>query len=209
MKHLLACVLPIAFLAPVNAKVAPPRPPEHNKHAPQTSADKARVKLALTAVNRFLRAELSAVMKGLPVLYRNTFKSKSLKCLLSAKCVMKDIAFGSEVKVIHQRWGRIVELRHAHIIPWTFKRFLKQSHHHKGVRKRARRYTKIPLLDQPAPILRADEYMVHAYVRFDKRGGWHHLDVIMTEDAKGNPAIRHFFVTHMRSHTKLPPGVKC
>jgi hypothetical protein len=57
------------------------------------------------------------------------------------------------------------------------------------------------------PQLKADEYMMHVYVRFEKTNGWHHLDVIVTEDKAGNVFLRHFFLMPMQS--EMPPGVVC
>ncbi|MCE9624022.1 MAG: hypothetical protein K8R69_01010 [Deltaproteobacteria bacterium] len=137
------------------------------------------------------------------------------------------------VQEIRAYYGPKVEIRHAHIIPWSFENFQKN-----------RRLTskpvppteggdpnviieaqpgkmappvqdmaepaRSPIPPMPAPKLQADEYMVHAYVLFPQDPRWYHVDVILSEDASGNLVRRNFFVIPMPPvGGSLPPGVVC
>ncbi|HKY63806.1 MAG TPA: hypothetical protein VJR29_10330 [bacterium] len=127
------------------------------------------------------------------------------------------------VAEIRAYYGTGVELRHPHIIPWSFQSFLQN-----------RQTVPVPPTDPnviveaqakgapasvaaPAPgamavgpALQPDEYMVHVYARFPGDPAWYHLDVILTEDAAGNPLRRRFFRIPMPpAHGRLPPGVVC
>ena len=214
MIRALSLLLAFLLTAPMaSAKMAPPRPPTMNPHAPKTQADKARVALAKKAVKLFLQGNLHARFKNLPAKHRYQFTNKTSACLDRASCYTKDLNLGSEVKTIQSTWGRVTRMVHAHIIPWSFKRFLKHRNHphgtpHHGHKMKKKAKGRSWIKSMPAPKLKHDEYMVHAYVRFDKSYGWFHLDVIMSQDAKGRPVVRHFFVTRMVSKG-LPPGVKC
>jgi hypothetical protein len=67
-----------------------------------------------------------------------------------------------------------------------------------------------PPVAMPAPQLKADEYMVHAYVKFPYDARWHHLDVILSEDGSGQLSRRNFFSIPMPIDPgHLPPGVVC
>jgi hypothetical protein len=127
------------------------------------------------------------------------------------------------VKEIEAYYGPGVELRHPHIIPWSFENFQKN--------KRAapvqptdpnvivEAQSKSVAAPRPpghgsamatGPALQPDEYMVHVYARFKGDPAWYHLDVILTEDASENLVRRRFFRIPMPMvHGSLPPGVVC
>jgi hypothetical protein len=193
------------------AKVAAPAPPPSNPHAPTTAADKARVDAATLAVERFLKNRIDGqwLKKGAGT----SFHSKDVACLKSASCWRKDKAFAANIRSIVGSRGRIVSTRHAHIIPWSMDAFRKHKgphhHHSKHVIPKMNRGARLAPMQMKAPKLKNDEYMVHAYVRFENTG-WHHLDVVMTEGADGKPKVRYFFTAAMVSRGgSLPPGVRC
>ena len=129
------------------------------------------------------------------------------------------------VSEIHAYYGPGVELRHPHVIPWSFQNFQKnrqtpvtQQNSNPNVIVEAQTKDSAvepmpPHSGSPmavGPALQPDEYMVHVYARFRGDPAWYHLDVILTEDAAGNPIRRRFFRIPMPpSHGQLPPGVVC
>ncbi len=205
-KVLLAIV--VLWSVSASAKMAPPSPPAENPHPPVTAEDKKRTTFADQVIEILLKKDFPATLmppqQGQPP---NGFINKSLACLQDAACYGKDAAFVNELLSYREAYGKIVETRHTHIIPWSFDKFQTLQGHaaaeeppppanRGGMAK--------PML---GPQLKADEYMMHVYVRFDKAGGWHHLDVIVSEDNVGNVSLRHFFIMPMQS--EMPPGVVC
>ena len=191
----------------VHAKVAPPRPPASNPYPPTSDQDKARVQTAVTAVDLFLRKQPAPAWTatGAP---SKPYVAKDLRCLQERACWFADQAFAANVQRIVTREGTISEIRFPHVMPWTIKRLQKGQQGRQEIaptpaQAGRTRSAAVPL---QAPQLQADEYMVHIYARF-QGGRWVHLDVIMSEDAQGTPAVRYFFATPMR--TSLPPGVRC
>jgi len=161
----------------------PPQPPSENPHPPQSAEDRKRVDFA--------------------------------------------------VQEIKDYYGTKVEIRHPHIIPWSFENFQKNrkitlppvsgtdnSDPNVIVEAQPGKITppaqdmaepaRSPIPPMPAPQLRPDEYMVHAYVLFPQDPRWYHVDVILSEDASGKLARRNFFVIPMPpTGGSLPPGVVC
>ncbi|HEX5035210.1 MAG TPA: hypothetical protein VFW62_12085 [bacterium] len=127
------------------------------------------------------------------------------------------------VAEIRAYYGPGVELRHPHIIPWSFQSFLQNrkttpippSDPNVIVEAQAKGAPASAMAPEPGamavgPALQPDEYMVHVYARFQGDPAWYHLDVILAEDASGNPLRRRFFRIPMPpTHGKLPPGVVC
>lgn len=133
------------------------------------------------------------------------------------------------LKEIEAYYGPGVELRHAHIIPWSFQNFLTNRQaapkpqpptpsdpnviveaQSKGAPASSMPAPPMPGAMVTGPALQPDEYMVHVYARFKGDAAWYHLDVILTEDAAGNPIRRRFFRIPMpQQHGQLPPGVVC
>jgi hypothetical protein len=190
--------------------MAPPQPPQRNPHAPTTKKDKARVALAMAAVNRFLKSPLpKALATKKHHGSRRSSAGKSAACMNKTSCWSKDAAFVRQVAHFHHRYGRLVQARHAHIVPWSFRNFRKRANR-KAVRDTPNRKRTMAQAKFAGPQLKKDEYMVHVYVRFGKPSGWYHLDVILAEDAKGRVSFRRFYTTPMRNRAhKLPPGVVC
>ncbi|MFO1462233.1 MAG: hypothetical protein U1F66_00490 [bacterium] len=133
------------------------------------------------------------------------------------------------VQEIRSYYGSGVEIRHPHVIPWSWERFKKSrsypmvlppdpSDPNVIVEAQTGKF-QLPPAPEPAPLppsamptpqLKADEFMVHAYVRFPQDPRWHHLDVILTEDAQGQLSRRGFFTIPMPNDPgQLPPGVVC
>ncbi|MCP5468245.1 MAG: hypothetical protein H7A32_03155 [Deltaproteobacteria bacterium] len=195
------------------AKVAAPTPPSTNPHPPTNSADKTRVDFATASVNLILTKNYE--IKNLSTQETKTpnFANKDLSCLKNLNCLTKDKNFKNEIIQLHQTYGNIIQMKHAHIIPWSFKNFKENKVQSTQLENRLMPEAESPkalLAEAPimkAPQLKPDEYMVHIYVQFDKTPYWHHLDVILNEDEQGNIFLRHFFVAPMMS--SLPPGVVC
>ena len=187
----------------VLADFTQPTPPAENPYPPVSSADKARVAVALMAIEKVLSSRPATLW--LASGDRNQpFLDKNLSCFENTACWKKDLAFASNINVVITQRGALTELRHAHVMPWTIRRFQKRPNTSGMINPKLRAKRVKPVIN--APELKADEFMVHIYARFE-RGTWHHLDVIMTEDAQGKPAVRYFFATAMRA--SLPLGVKC
>ncbi|HEX5036075.1 MAG TPA: hypothetical protein VFX30_02850 [bacterium] len=205
-KTLFNALLATAVLWSVSAsaKMAPPSPPVENPHPPATVEDKKRAAFADQVIEILLKKDLPASLKpsqtGQPP---NDFTGKNLGCLQDAACYGKDAAFVNELLFFRDTYGKAVETKHTHVIPWSFDKF----------RGGAAAEAPPPSADMGmselmrGPRIKADEYMMHVYIRFDKAGAWHHLDVIVNEDKAGNLFLRHFFVMPMQS--EMPPGVVC
>lgn len=189
----------------------PPQPPEHNPHPPQTEADQRRVRFAEQAVKIFFQNPLPATLKTFPLEETPPFASKNLDCLKEVSCYKRDMPFVNQILGFQERYGRVVEFRHPHVIPWSMENFLRQKKSSPAMAlppsPSGRAAMRVPD-EAMGPSLRSDEYMVHTYVRFSKAGGWYHLDVILSEDEKGNISLRSFYTTPMVDH-QLPPGVVC
>jgi len=121
------------------------------------------------------------------------------------------------VQQIIAQYGPKVEIKHPHVIPWAFKQYTDNKN---ASNKKATPQQNLtsPPMDAPlpgsqamsGPILKPDEYMVHVYVRFPNDITWHHLDVILSEDASGQLIRRGFYSTPMPPvHVEMPPGVVC
>jgi len=204
-KLLLATIVLWSFSA--SAKMAPPSPPAENPHPPVTAEDKKRVAFADQVVALLLKNDLPESLKpSQPGQPPNAFIDKSLACLQDVACYGKDAAFVNELYFYRQTYGRAIETRFTHIIPWSFDKFQKSQ-------GRAAAEEPPPSADMGmakpmmGPQPKADEYMMHVYIRFDKTGAWNHLDVIVTEDKAGNIFLRHLFIMPMQS--EMPPGVMC
>jgi hypothetical protein len=195
----------VLWSASGTAKMAPPSPPAENPHPPVTAEDKKRVAFAEEAIAALFKKDLPAgLTRSQPDQTPRIFSDKSLACLQDPACYGKDVAFVDDLLFFRDTYGKAVETRHAHVIPWSFEKF----------RGGAASESPPPSADSGAsslvlraPKLNPDEYMMHVYVRFDKSGTWHHLDAIVTEDKDGNVFLRHFFVMPMQ--TEMPPGVVC
>jgi hypothetical protein len=186
------------------AKMAPPSPPAENPHPPITAEDKKRVAFADQVIALLLKKDLPASLTpSQPGQPPNGFSDKSLACLQDEACYGKDAAFVNELLFLRETYGKAVETKYVHVIPWSFDKFkggVAADTHHSSAELRMAE-------PMPGPQLKADEYMMHVYIRFEKAGAWHHLDVIVTEDKAGNISLRHFFVMPM--YSQMPPGVVC
>jgi len=130
------------------------------------------------------------------------------------------------VAQIRAQYGSKVEIRHPHVIPWSFEQFEK-NRKSQPVNNYDPQEKNIPEVDaqlhgasgagiakpmppMQTPVLKPDEFMVHAYVRYEGDPSWHHLDVILSENALGQLSFRGFFDVVMPSESgHLPPGVVC
>lgn len=191
-----------------SAKMAPPAPPAENPHPPITAEDKKRVAFADQAVALLLKQGLPSSLKpsqSPPA--QNVFNDKNLACLQDAACYGKDAAFVNELLFYRDTYGKIAETRHTHVIPWSFEKFLGKPQGGAAAEAPPPSADMGMAAPMRGPQLKADEYMMHVYVQFDKTLGWHHVDVIVTEDKAGNISLRHFFIMPMMA--EMPPGVVC
>ncbi|MCB1215247.1 MAG: hypothetical protein KDK66_07205 [Deltaproteobacteria bacterium] len=217
MKYLviLSVLIAFSFNLSAEARFAPPSPPQKNPHEAQTPEDKARVAFALKAVGLILEKNLN-LEQSQEKSVSSLFLNKDLNCLKTLLCWQKDGAFVEEVSGIQIAKGRVVEIKHPHIIPWSFENFKANQDPNQRMIEKPSSETN-PVEDKTAlkeeakpmeiPQLLADEYMIHLYVRFSKQSNWYHLNVIVTEDKEGKLSLRHFFVTPMRN--SMPPGAVC
>ncbi len=183
----------------------PPEPPATNPHPALTEIDKKRVKFAEQAISLVLKNKPSSLLQPKPNQPSPNFINKNLNCLQTIGCIEKDTAFTNEILTFYAQYGEVVELRHSHLIPWSIEKFNSRTE-----TKTITPSKPLGGVAMPRPILKADEYMVHSYVKFNKAEGWYHLDIILSEDKNGELYLRHFFTTPMpAANVQLPPGVVC
>lgn len=192
------------------ARLTEPKPPADNPHTPTTVADIKRVDFAKLVIAKLLQSNLYGPDTTVDTKWVNSPAMAfeiSETCLKSNACLLKNEDLKKFIHAIQNKVGNLQEVKHTHIIPWSFHNF------HKSPRKRGAHKTLIKmdsLNPMISPKLKPDEFMMHSYVRFDKSSRWHHFDVIVSEDAQGNLEWRGFFVTVMPYDSgSLPPGVKC
>jgi len=132
------------------------------------------------------------------------------------------------VQEIRSYYGAAVEIRHPHVIPWAWERFQKNragsmvqpedKSNPNVIIEAQTAQVEMPQpvekpmggMAMPAPNLKPDEFMVHAYAHFPQDPRWYHLDVILSEDTAGHLTRRNFFIVPMPSvPSQLPPGVVC
>lgn len=133
------------------------------------------------------------------------------------------------VQEIRAYYGPNVEIRHPHVIPWSWERFQKnqgssmvqpqdRGNPNVIVEAQTTQVDMPPPAEKPlppggmmpAPNLQPDEFMVHAYAKFPQDPRWYHLDVILSEDSSGHLTRRNFYVVPMPPvPSQLPPGVVC
>ena len=201
-----------------------PTPPTDNPHPPTTLEDKARVAFAELAVKQLLfsaTGKETSDQTSYSINGNQAHMDLDQACLMDALCWQKNaeaVKFIEDVKYVY---GPVTETRHAHIIPWSFQDFQSQkiqkisqpsaAPSQSGPSLVSDAAKSIAAEPMPVPVLSADEYMIHMYVMLGKRRDrWHHLDVIVTEDAKGNLKLRRFYLVPMEiSNQNLPPGVVC
>jgi hypothetical protein len=191
------------------AYMPPPEPPAENPYPPQSAEDKRRVAFAEQVIQSQLR-NIAELHLGLEAVNLPPFQNKQLPCLKDSACYGKDLAYVRELQNLQRTYGQALEVRHAHIIPWYFQKFLGKGAASRDAAGMAKISAETVAAPMSAPQLRPDEYMIHAYVKFSNSGNWNHLDVILTEDASGQLAFRHFYTIPMATYGQgLPPGVVC
>lgn len=209
--------LGLACAEPVLGSQALPMPPSDNPHPPTTPEDKARVAFAELAVQKLL---FSATGKEVSTLTDYDIDRSQIHmdfdqaCLMDVACPQKNAEALKFLDGIKAVYGPVTQMKHAHVIPWSFEKFKNQAQ--KPVQgpgmvsghtaKEAKSDEPPPM---PAPVLAADEYMIHMYVTFGKRGDrWHHLDVIVT--GEGNLKLRRFYIIPMEiPGGNFPEGAVC
>jgi hypothetical protein len=219
--------LGLACAKMVSGSVALPMPPMENQHPPTTPEDKARVAFAELAVQKLL---FSAAGKEVSTLTDYGINRSQIHmdfdqaCLMDGTCHVKNAEAVKLLEAIKSVYGPVTEMKHAHIIPWSFVNFQNQ------LQKASKPIPQVTqsgpgITDEvgtdvkgdepppmPSPVLAGDEYMIHVYVTFGKRGGdrWHHMDVIVTEDAQGHLKFRRFYIVPMEiPGGNFPEGVVC
>lgn len=220
--------LGLACAKSVSGSVALPMPPMENPHPPTTPEDKARVAFAELALQKLLFLTTGKEVSGMTdysINYSQIHMDFDQACLMDAACPLKNGEAVKLIEAIKSVYGPVTQMKHAHIIPWSFVNFQNQSQKasrpvpqavssgdggvtDKGATAAVKSDEPPPM---PAPVLAADEYMIHVYVTFGKRSDrWHHLDVIVTEDAQGNLKLRRLYIVPMEiPGGDFPEGVVC
>lgn len=193
------------FIGQSFADMPAPRPPQSNPNPPKTAEDIKRVEFAQEAIKIFFQGPIN-----LPKTQRETFgaafKDKDSSCIKNPECYHQDLRFMDEVKSLHRDHGVITEIVFPHIIPWSFENFQEGNGHQFNKKSKMKSNS----MHVAPPVLKADEYMIHSYVKFSEHNqAWYHFNVIMSEDKNGQLKLRHFYTTAIPSEGKLPPGVKC
>lgn len=204
------------------ANIANPAPPKENPHPPKTEQDKKRVQFAQKVIEEILMKNESYVKecckdrKDQSFIHLNEINNLdynyklSESCLLKKDCVSQKMSASSQDVFIKKNFGLLSEYRHTHIIPWSFENF---SQNKKGNQKKEAHLEDTPaklLPSMPRPKLAKDEYMIHSYVVFLNEKGWYHLNLIVSEDEKGNIEFRRFYLIEMPfKGASFPDGVVC
>jgi len=196
-----------------HAKVAP-LVPYDNPHPPVTELDKKRVAFAESILKDFLIHQKFTGEKDFKLINDNKLRFNMDKnCQLNMKCLSDKALFDKYLSTIQSTFGTITKYRHAHIIPWAFERIKRRTNkYHKVLEENVEDSSTVKaaglIKPMPKPVLAKDEYMIHAYVMFNNASGWHHVNVIISEDNKGNLSFSRFFIMKIPVH-KMPPGVVC
>jgi len=183
-----------------------------NPHPPQSVEDKNRVAFAELAVNTLLKSpEKKEPSETSPAFHNPIDLALNItqSCLEITSCHEQNKKLQDYIGDILNKYGSLIEIRHAHIIPWSFEKFKNRNPNHveKTANFEEKKVAAEPMM--PVPILEDDEYMVHIYANF-ANGKWYHLDVIVSEDAKGNLFFRRFFLFEIQSENQtLPEGAVC
>ena len=197
-----------------------------NPHPPQTDEDKKRVAFAETVVNQLLKTAVAHT----PTVSAVTFyESTGYYFNLDAACFQQPACLQNKelqkyLNEIFTQLGSVVEFKNAHIIPWAFDKFKNQTatasakpEPSLGVappesqHKNSRQADQPSIAVMPSPVLLNDEYMIHIYTKLTNQH-WYHLDVIVSEDAKGKITFRRFFFIEVpleNSGHSMPPGTVC
>jgi hypothetical protein len=200
----------------------PPRPPAQNQNPPKTIEDINRVDFARSMVKKLLMQDFTKNKAGSDSkLVNNGQQSYHITqiCARMPSCTSQNLLLQKYASSIHKRFGHLSKIRHPHIIPWSFKDFKKNQKKALSAAKDPAMPSKMetkdndndgfaPAVHMPRPTLKKNEYLVHIYGRFN--GNWHHLDVILSEDKKGQISFERFFIVRMpEKDTDLPEGVDC
>jgi len=181
----------------------PPQPPSVNPHPPVTALEKKAVSLAEIVLKTLLSKPEFATKsrQSASPLYIN----KNPDCLARTSCWQKDADFVANLGAILSENGKVVQWQHAHVIPWSLNAKLKNSKADTPPQE------EIMPPDFPmSPKLKDDEYMVHVYVLYEKSDRWYHLDLILSQDEKGEPVLRYIYTVPMPDlGQQLPEGVVC
>lgn len=205
-------LLLIGRAAVVVADEGPPEPPYENPHPPVTAEDKRRVAFAERALKAILLPGPFSGFKaysGKNITVSNpatVHVNVSEDCLKDQACVKLNAELATFVKTLVEGEGVPNEIRHAHVIPWSFKKF--QDAQTVQSKKSEDKSEKSKRLAMPIPVVAADEYLIHVYLQLAHHT-WMHADVIVNEGPDGTLRLRGFFIVPIVSESKLPPGVKC
>lgn len=228
MKFKLLILFYVLLTLPLSTSADSPKadPPSKNPHPPVTEIDKKRVELAELAITTLLKKKVQGPFENR---IKDTngdqfFFGITKECLQNPKCYNSNTELQRYIFSLQRKFGVLRNSIHAHIIPWSLRKFNKYQYPNKKIApqsskpyiksKRIRKNRTVSSSESVAkmrtPNLQKNEYMVHSYVLFDKSGAWYHLDTIISEDKNGNMKVERFFIIKIPSYnTKLPPGVVC
>ncbi len=204
------------------SQTAPPQPPPANPHPPITDVDKKRVAFAEMVIAALL-VEPSLYTGTDPATTKawandpNTNLNINSACLANKECLSKNASLKTFLTNFKASFSALKDHQHTHIIPWSLERFNRTHSPTKGgasttvyKEKTDHDQNDVEKSSMPAPVVAFDEYMFHTYIQFKSATGWHHMDIIVSEDNDGNITLRRFFIVPMPYHERdLPPGVVC
>ncbi|HCU23859.1 MAG TPA: hypothetical protein DF383_02485 [Deltaproteobacteria bacterium] len=112
------------------------------------------------------------------------------------------------VQEIKTQYGPKVTIVHPHIVPWTFEKFINNT---RPLTPSTSQPPPAPMPESKAPpggsmsglILKPDEYVVHAYVKFPNDAKWYNLRVFISEDLSGKLSRRRFSSTPMENPSQV------
>ena len=191
--------------SPVLADMAEPTPPDQNPHPPITELDKKRVAFAEEAVKFLLFTPIASIPEAQPN-PAPSYQNKNRVCLKEKQCLEKDAIFLAQLAKLQKQYGVAKEIRHAHLIPWALDRWNQNRKTRPAAQDRA--FPESSKADDMGQALKLapDEYVVHLYASFS--GRWFHVDVILTENDKGEIFL-HRFEAFPIPYGEMPPGKVC
>jgi len=204
-------------------------PPAENPYPPTTPADGKRVRLAEATVHAFFGTRLDEAglrgrarrphdhafddtTKGPDAFH---FADKEIDCVGDVECWSGDYPFLLRAAGLASLSPpRIVsKVRWSHVIPWAMKRYeerglpVESRHYADALRMQEAQTRDYAGTSDPdafaiaLPSLRDDEYLVDSVIELRSEPGYFHVMCMMTDDPRGEPALRWFDTMPVRDVT--------
>ena len=200
---------------------APPQPPADNPHPPITEEDKRRVAFGELAIKNLLMTSKSTFSGNMTIVDDQSIELAMTQICLESEACIKGKDTQNYLSAFKNRYGVLKTYQHIHVIPWSFEKFKNQkmaaskpiptdTTGDSDPPKRERAAVEASIAVMPTPIVKAGQYMMHAYVQFEGSESWYHLDIIVSENKNGVMKLERFFTTQIPwPSVDLPPGVVC